>query len=163
MQIELSPIKNEKKDGLKKMLLEYFKEVDQSKIIHTKEGEEIDYPYLDLYWKEEKRIPLNILWHDEIIGFILINNWIVCQEFKANKSIAEFYIKPEFRRKGVGRIATHKLFNKYEGKWEIRQSSKNYLAVKFWRQIIKEFTNGNFKEMEINADSEIEFAQLFES
>ncbi len=161
--IELSPIASEKKEDLKKMLLEYFKEIDDSKIVYTKAGEEIEYPFLDLYWKETKRIPLNILWNNEIIGFILINDWIVYKEFEADKSIAELYIKPDFRRKGIGKKVTYKLFNKYKGKWEIRQSSTNYLAVKFWRSIIKEFTNGNFKEIENSTEDTIEFVQLFES
>ena len=102
MYLRLSPIEIEKKEELKKMLLAYFKEIDNSKIVHTKEGKEIDYPFLDLYWKEPKRIPLNILWDEEIIGFILINDWIIYREFKADKSIAEFYIKPTFRKKGIG-------------------------------------------------------------
>lgn len=163
MHIELSPIKNENKADLKKLLLEYFKEIDDSKVVQTKSGEELDYPFLDLYWKEVKRIPLNILYKDEKIGFILINSWTVCKEFNASKSIAEFYIKPKFRRKGIGRKVTQELFNKYKCKWEIRQSSTNDLAVKFWSAIIKEYTNGNFKEVENIEDDKIEFVQLFES
>ena len=45
------------------------------------------------------------------------------------------------------------MFNKYHGKWEIRILLKNKKAQDFWRKIIKEYTNNNFKEILIRNNS----------
>lgn len=163
MQIKLSNIEDKDRAGLNRMLLTYFKEIDDSKIVQINGREEIDYPFLELYWKEENRIAVNLLYQEKIIGFALINDWIVSKAFKANKSIAEFYIIPEWRRKGMGKKAAYELFDTYKGKWEIRQSSTNSTAIKFWREIIKAYTNDHFIEIKNRKDNNIEFVQLFES
>ena len=86
------------------------------------------------------------------IGFVLINSFILDNDFQAEKSIAEFYIKSEFRRKGIGRKVIFQLFKTYKGKWEIRQQLENQKAQLFWLQIINEFTNGQFTDGIIEKD-----------
>ncbi len=159
MKIELVKIQLDEKPQLELMLLDYFKEIDTSKIQTGGEGEQLDYPYLDLYWKDENRIPLKIKREDSVVGFVLINDWIICETFKAEKSIAEFYIRPAYRRKGIGQKVAFELFKKYKGKWELRESRTNLSAIKFWRSIIGSYTNDHFEEIK----TEEELIQLFES
>ena len=67
--------------------------------------------------------------------------------FKADKSIAEFYVKPKYRRLGIGKATAYQLFKKYKGKWEIRQKTTNKNAHFFWRSIIADYTIGNYIEV----------------
>ena len=123
-QIYLKPILLKEKAKLEEMLLPYFKETNASHLKTSSGIDKILYPYLDLYWTEENRFALMILWRNESVGFALVNDFVRCHDFGAQWSIAEFYISPEYRRRGIGKIATHKIFNQWRGKWEIRQKKK---------------------------------------
>ena len=70
------------KEVLKKELILYFQEIDDSKI--NKDGK-LDYPYLDQYWTDENRIALKIVSTNKILGFVLINDFVVNKTFKATK------------------------------------------------------------------------------
>ena len=143
MQITLTKIKE--KQELKVMMLSYFKEVDNSKISKNHPAE-LNYPYFDLYWIEPNRIPYKIIFNNEVVGFALINDYVLNKPFNADKSIAELHIKPAYRRLGIGKITVYQLFDKYKGKWEVRQNPTNYKAQHFWRIIIGKYMNGNYLE-----------------
>ena len=49
------------------------------------------------------------------------------------------------------------MFKRYKGKWEIRTLLKNKSAQEFWRKVIKEFSNGDYKEQLIRNDSRYAF------
>lgn len=134
MNIQLTKVQFQEKSILRKLLSEYLLEMNL----------EDDYPYFDTYWIDKNRIPLLIQLNHQNIGFVLINDFILDHDFKADKSIAEFYVKPDFRRKGIGKKVAFQLFKTYKGKWEIRQQFNNQKAQLFWTTIIEEFTNGNF-------------------
>ena len=159
MEIKIDQISSQDKPHLKTMLLDYFKEIDNSKIVQTENDETIDYPFLDSYWNEVGRLPLKVLYQNEWIGFALVNEWTTVKEFDAEKSIAEFYVQKESRRKGIGKAIAFQLFNQFKTKWEIRQSSTNLSAIKFWRAVVNEFTRGDFLEIK----TETEVIQLFDS
>ncbi len=162
MKAQLTTIQLIDRKKLEALLIAYFKEIDTSKI-KSESSIELDYPFLDLYWKDKNRQPFFIEYKDENIGFVLINDWIVNKEYNATYSIAEFYIKPSYRRNSIGNTIAQELFTRFKGKWEIRQSINNLIAIKFWRNCISRFTNGNYTELKIKVDSEIEYIQNFES
>ncbi len=142
-------------------MLDYFKEIALEKVIFEDGRESIDYPYLATYWTDEKRMPFFICKDQQTIGFVLVNDWILDKAFAAERSIAEFYVAPSFRRKSVGKKAVHALFSKYKGKWEVKQYAENTPAVAFWRSSIAEFTEGNFQEVSVSNKGEAEIVQLF--
>ena len=135
---------------LEKMLQVYFHEMNQYNSDKPNENGIYEYPYLHLYWEEANRFPYFIMNENEPIGFALVNDFVIDENFKAQYSIAEFYIKPAYRKRNIGKQIAYQIFNKYKGKWEIRQEIANLDAQHFWRKIITEFTKGNFKEKEIH-------------
>lgn len=141
-------------------MLDYFQEIDPSKISSEKK---LVYPYLDLYWKEALRKPFFIDYQDENIGFVLMNNWILNKAFDADYSIAEFYVSSNYRRIGIGSKIIQEIFARYKGKWEIRQSAQNLIAINFWRKCIDQYTKGNFKELKTELNGKVEVLQLFET
>lgn len=66
---------------------------------------------------------------------------------KDGKNIAEFYIKKEFRNKGIGKLAAFKVFDKFWGNWEVRQLKENISAQNYWRKVIDEYTKNNYQEI----------------
>lgn len=64
----------------------------------------------------------------------------------------EFFILRKYRRRGVGEWAAVWLFNQYSGVWEVGEIPENVEALQFWRTILGRYTNGQFKE--VNVDNE---------
>jgi predicted acetyltransferase len=52
----------------------------------------------------------------------------------------------KYRRKGIGRSMAEQVFQFHKGQWEIYQKENNKPAQAFWRKIISDYTNGQFKE-----------------
>ena len=158
MQIILRKIAD--KQELKAMMLSYFTEVDSSKISKDNPPA-LNYPYFDLYWVEPNRIPFKIVVKNAVVGFALINDYVLDQSFNADQSIAEFYIKPNYRRLGIGKATAYQLFKKYSGKWEVRQNATNHKAQLFWQTIIGEYTNENYLEVIYGEKEDTLIMQLF--
>lgn len=65
---------------------------------------------------------------------------------EARHDIAEFYVVPSYRSKGIGRHFAAEIFKKYPGPWQVRQIDGADKAILFWRSAIQVFTNNNFTE-----------------
>jgi len=85
----------DKKDDIFKALLTYFKELEQFQEHPT--GQIASEKYFEYYWTDPQRFPIVAYKDDELIGFCLLRSE---EKFY---SIAEFYIKPKFRRLGYGK------------------------------------------------------------
>lgn len=108
--------------------------------------------YIELYWKEEKRYPYILNCNGEIVGFTLVRF-----NEDGRYEIGEFFILNKFRKLGAGKYMARQMFEKYHGKWEIRVLLKNKRAQDFWRRIIKEYTDNNFKETLIRNNTRYAF------
>lgn len=108
--------------------------------------------YIELYWKEEKRHPYILKCDGELAGFVLVR-------FNENDmyEIAEFFVLNKYRKHGAGRFMANEMFRRYKGKWEIQTLLKNKRAQEFWRKIVKEVSNDNYKEHLIRDNSRYAF------
>lgn len=108
--------------------------------------------YLKLYWEEEQRHPFILKYNGELAGFVLVR-------FNEENmyEIAEFFVLYKYRKFGAGRFMANEMFNKYKGKWEIRTLLKNKGAQDFWRNVIKEYSNGNYEEHLIRNNTKYAF------
>lgn len=152
MEIKLFLIKRKEKVILKELIEEYEKEL----LNIENPGE---YKYLDSYWEKENRFPYFIKIDNKIGGFVLINGHTIVN--KDGKNIAEFYVKKEFRKNGVGKTTAMKVFDLFKGNWEVREIEENPNARTFWRKVIDEYTGHKFKETKINNQSWIGWIQTF--
>ncbi len=76
------------------------------------------------------------------VGMVMVNENL---KFNKNgKCIAEFLIMPKFRRNHIGKKVAYEIFNKFKGNWEIQPMKNNLGAYAFWKNIIFEYTNGNY-------------------
>ena len=108
--------------------------------------------YIDLYWKEENRHPFILKCNGELAGFVL-------ERFTENDTneISEFFVLNKYRKLGAGSFLAKEIFKKFKGKWEIRTLLKNKRAQDFWRKIIKEISNGDYREKLIRNNSRYAF------
>ena len=93
-------------------------------------GADGDYPYLPLYWREVGRYPYLILSDRQTAGFALVRRLD-----SATVEMAEFYVKPEWRRTGLGQRAAHALFAQHPGGWSLSVSPDNPRGLAFWRAV----------------------------
>lgn len=115
-----------------------------------------DYRYLDHYWTADGiragRAPFLILANDEIAGFILKNGHSYTSNDDDTSNLAEFFVVRRWRRSGVGSAAAHAIFRMFPGPWEVAQLRENTPAQAFWRDVIAEFTGGQFTEHNLRED-----------
>ncbi len=90
-----------------------------------------EYPFFAAYWAEPNRFPLWLMSGEARVGFCLLADnslrWAIC----------EFYIKPEYRRQGLGTAAVEqvKAYCRAAGRYdeiELWALDGNTGAVAFW-------------------------------
>ena len=82
--------------------------------------------------------------YEEHWPFVIRSEGVVAGFALARKSkpnthlIGEFFIKPEFRRTGIGAASVGQILQKFQGNWEIPFQNENPRAAIFWRKTITE-------------------------
>lgn len=110
------------------------------------------YYYFDRYWTEPTRRPFLIRVGPKLAGFVLVRleaESLLDPKNRANH-IAEFFVLPNYRHKGVGTQAAFLAFDLFRGKWEVAQIPENALAVTFWRHVIAAYTGGRYVHYELD-------------
>jgi len=94
---------------------------------------------------------LTILDDHQHAGFAM-----VARETRASRTVdfrmAEFFIARGMRRRGVGRSAVRLILDRFAGRWEILEYSRNPAAVSFWRGVVAAYTRGDFLERSVNGE-----------
>lgn len=115
------------------------------------------------------RFSLEATWQDPYKGFYQFINetptgFVVVGIVEGRFDIAEFYILPCYRKKGLGKTLAYKMFDTFPGLWQVRQIKEATGARLFWRNVIDAYTGGHFTEDQVE-DSHwgIVWRQLFNS
>ncbi len=99
------------------------------------------------WFHDDRQTAFVILRENEPTGFAVVQRTLPPSDNrKRHYRLSEFFIRRPFRSKGVGRSAAMLLFARYAGEWTIAEQSRNADAIRFWRRVVSEFTNGRFKE-----------------
>jgi predicted acetyltransferase len=100
------------------------------------------YPYLDNYWQEDSRFPYLFYLENKLAGFALVrkdgNHW----------EMAEYYVKPEFCRCGLGEVCATDIFKRHPGAWRIGFNKQNLASRKLWRKLAGLLSDGDIVEGE---------------
>jgi predicted acetyltransferase len=87
-------------------------------------------PYEGFYWME----------NNKVLGFCIKGS------IDGYSDIMEFYIIPGARNKHIGKKLAFAIFDKYPGKWQVRQIEGAEDARKFWNNTVNEYTSSNYQE-----------------
>ncbi len=99
-----------------------------------------DDPYLPLYWTEPTRHPFFIELSGRVVGFALVR--VVSERSAEVAELAEFYIRPIWRRQRLGRRAAIAVWSRFPGRWKLQVSVNNQAAEAFWSSSIEAVASG---------------------
>jgi len=77
--------------------------------------------------------------------------------------IVEFFVMRKYRRHGAGEAMVQAIFDRFPGRWEVREIAANLPAQAFWRTIISRYTGGHFEERAWDDDRWRGSVQFFDS
>ncbi|HEY5607284.1 MAG TPA: GNAT family N-acetyltransferase [Alphaproteobacteria bacterium] len=99
------------------------------------------------WFHDDRATAFVVLREREPVGFAVVQRGLANgDDPKRYYRLSEFFIRKPFRSRGVGRDAAMLLFARYAGEWTIPEQSRNPGAVRFWRRVVSEFTNGHYRE-----------------
>ena len=100
------------------------------------------------WFRDDRSHPLLILEAARPAGFALVSRPLVGPPggAPAGYRMAEFFIRREFRRRGIGRVAAGLIFSRFAGRWEVAEATTNAEAVNFWRRTVMQYTRGDYEE-----------------
>jgi len=97
-----------------------------------------------------------------LAGFALISDRMRLRD-APGRFVDEFFVLRCERRKGIGTALAHQVFNTYRGYWEITEVMGNTPAQAFWREAVRRYTRGRFRDF-IQEEDGVEYAwQTFDS
>jgi predicted acetyltransferase len=94
---------------------------------------------------------LTILDDKQPAGFAMVVRQTMASR-AADFRMAEFFISRPYRRRGLGRSAVRLIFDRFAGRWEILEYSRNPAAVSFWRNVVAVYTGGDYRERSANGE-----------
>jgi predicted acetyltransferase len=155
-RIDKNNVSEDEKQTLFRLL--QLSEYDFSEFISTDVNDEgiYEYDYFDCYFTDEDRFIFTLKVNGKYAGIALINNYAYVIKSENAICMAEFFILKKYRRKGFGKLFVYKIFDSLRGDWELFQHKVNTIALKFWTTIIGEYTNGNYKAIDITNDDGFE-------
>ncbi|ANS74410.1 GCN5 family acetyltransferase [Paenibacillus yonginensis] len=146
MNLKLVPVRAENKDTL--INLYQFYEYDFSRYMDTDVDTNGKYALdIDFYWEGDERWnPFLIEVNGAIAGFLIVLFENMDTDPDPTHVIYDFMVLHKYRRTGVGRRAAVEAFNMYQANWSLAQIKNNLPAISFWRNVIEDYTDGNFTE-----------------
>ena len=142
MKHEIESVELQDKDKLYKLL--QYALYDGSQYIDNDINEQcqFEYKWFDNYFTDDDRNAYFIKNGNEYLGMVMVN-----ENLKFNndgKCIAEFLIMPKYRRNHIGKKVAYDVFELFKGDWEVQPMENNPIAYSFWKNIINEYTSGNY-------------------
>jgi predicted acetyltransferase len=143
--VQLCRVERAERSGLDRLVDDYLSELAVHREIAAGPTTAASYQYLPLYWEESGRHPFFILAGRARVGFVLIRE----AESESIIEMSDFYIRPEFRRSGLGRAALSRVWQRFPGAWRLEVHPGNANAAFFWPHCIDEFASGNIQVCEV--------------
>lgn len=105
---------------------------------------------LKSYFETKNNHAFLIKINEELVGFALIDQLEVLPE--ADWNMGQFFIVAKYQHSGIGAKVAKQIFDRFEGEWSVGAIPQNSRAVEFWRKVISEFTQNNFKELKMTKE-----------
>ena len=136
-------------EGLSELLEHYVGELSALFAIEADVDGRFRYAQLPLYWTEpDRRFAFFIRSGQDRVGVALAARESATSDAPEHLDVAEFFVLPAHRGRGVGRQAAFLLWNRFPGQWVVRVSQANVAALPFWRNTVRSYTGGTFSVIE---------------
>jgi predicted acetyltransferase len=122
---------------------------DFSEVLGMDVGDDgrFDTPRIDEYFGDPRSHAFLIRVGGRLAGFALVRR---CSRLSGDKNVCdveEFFVLRKYRRHGVGERAARWLFDRFRGRWEVREKAENRGAIAFWRRVIRRYTRRKLDEI----------------
>lgn len=149
MVVKLVKAKQSNSRQIESMLDDYLGELSNYREVSIGATSSAYYQHLEAYWSEIGRHIFLIQCSKRVVGFAFIRDPDSTEsDFH---QVAEFYVRPDSRRLGLGRSAVLEIWNLFSGQWELQVHTRNTAAVKFWVSCIDTETADKTQLQEIKA------------
>ena len=138
--VEVSPAAHDQEPVIANLFELYAYDLSQTFDLHVGPDGRYGYRSLPLYWQEASRFPFLIKLDGYLAGFALVSRGSVLSGDHEIWDVAEFFVMKKYRRMGVGAKATHDIWRRFPGRWEVRVLEANRPAQLFWQAAICSFT-----------------------
>ncbi|MBV9990378.1 MAG: GNAT family N-acetyltransferase [Alphaproteobacteria bacterium] len=135
MRAEIVPIAPADKPALWAELQDYIAEMTAHVDIAPVNGA-YEYPGLDAYWTDAGRCAFWAVAEGERAGFALLRR-DGAMDGEGTMIMAEFYVRPRFRRTGLGLDFARRLLARFPATWILSEFVTNTGAIAFWRRAIE--------------------------
>lgn len=105
---------------------------------------------LDGCWTTDYRHPFLIRANGTLAGFAIVDGRSHLTGERGVWDVGDFFVLRRYQKRGVGEHAARVLFDRFRGRWEVRQMAANLGAQAFWRKVINRYTDGQFEEVQWN-------------
>lgn len=129
--VELRLVKPQEKELLWNIHQKYLYEMTNYYDDKMDETGNYQYGYFDAYFIEPERKALFLYNDEQLIGFAMVNPYSYINGHP-DYVLAEFTIFPAFRKRHLAAEAVKKIFDRYQGSWEIKYNEKNAPARELW-------------------------------
>ena len=142
MNYEIVKVMDNEREKLYRLLQYAF--YDGSQYIDNEINEDciFEYKWFDKYFTDNNRDAYFIKDGNKYLGMVMVNENLKFND--SGKCIAEFLIMPIYRRNHIGKKVAYEIFGMFKGDWEVQPMENNPIAYSFWKNIINEYTNGNY-------------------
>jgi predicted acetyltransferase len=121
------------------------------------------YPNLSTYWSEPNKHPYLILVDSKIAGLALIQKGSPIDNKLDVWDMAEFFVMKKYKRHGIGTTVALKIWEQFNGPWQIRVLTNNSTANKFWLHAIKTFSPKKLLKTKVSIKNDDWVIYTFES
>lgn len=121
------------------------------------------YNELSLYFREPNRQAFLVRTDGTWAGFILVRKGSQISGADDVWDMAEFFVRREHRRLGLGTEIAHRTWSRFPGKWEVRVLTANTSAGLFWEHAIGLFLGKKIAPLSVVRDGESWTVYSFDS
>src|SRR2546422_2522533 len=100
---------------------------------------------IESFWTDPRMTSFLVRVDSALAGFVLVRDGAHFAG-EGTRDISEFFILRRHRRRGVGTETARRVFDKFRGKWEVTQLTRNAEPQAFCPRVIASFTVGGYEE-----------------
>jgi predicted acetyltransferase len=161
--VEVLPASPEQEPIFANLLQLYAHDFSEFHEIEVGADGRFGYNDLPLYWRDPNRHALLVTMNGKLAGFVLVRRISDISTNELVWDLAEFFVLRGYRRHGVGTTASHQVWRRFPGLWQVRVMRSNRDGHRFWDHAIAAFTGQTIESAVVEKNGKLWHYFLFES
>jgi predicted acetyltransferase len=147
MNVQVTPATSDDRGRLEALCELYVYDFSETRDLDVVEDGRFRTPPMDAYSCDPRCHAFLLRADGKLAGFALVQERSRLTGDETVRDVAELFVLRRYRRRGIGERAATWLFDRFRGRWEVRQKAENVSATAFWRRALGRYTNGRFDEV----------------